>query len=713
MPETILSPGVVAFENDQSFIPQGPIIADSAIIGPTVKGPVGIPTIITSFDEFKNKFGEQFKSGSNFYSYYTSIAAYHHFNQNGGDGALLVTRVVSGSTSTDWRPATSSTIPNPIAVTSASATINMSDFHPSGQFTVNGITINITGSHGEFSNTNTLMYIPTASSAANLALTSSLVLNVSSSVFTSSNSPTPLVNSLDLVSASNSSTNLILSYTGSNGLTGNTIPYISGSVTYFFTGGTNVEVFTLETISEGVIMNSSGSEGTNSTLPISGTADNFRWEIVNPDTSSGEFSLLIRQGNDSIINKTILNTIGPVTLDPNSSNYIEKVIGNQIEVVKYEASTNEYYTQLTGSYPNQYSNIRVKEVNLKTPNYFDNNGDPKSEFTSSIPMVSSGSFGGGGGSNLPTGVAGAYYENVTDSNIQGLIPNDYTESISLLSNKDAYKYGLIITPGLIADPTNFPNSNKVVNTLINMVESREDCMTVIDLVKYNEDLSKVIANAGSKDSSYAATYWPWIQTQDMFPTALQNVWTPPSTLVLGTYALNDSVGFPWLAPAGTTRGITNAINSEKPLTQGVKDILYSNRVNPITNITTPGNSSFVLFGQKTLQVRNTSLTRVNVRRLLIALKNTISNIADSFVFEQNTPATRNEFLSLVNPYLNLVQETEGLTSFQVIMDETNNPPSVIDNNQLVGQIFIQPTKTTEFISLTFNVLPTGVSFPGT
>jgi len=238
-------------------------------------------------------------------------------------------------------------------------------------------------------------------------------------------------------------------------------------------------------------------------------------------------------------------------------------------------------------------------------------------------------------------------------------------------------------------------------------------MTVIDLVKYNEDLSKVIANAGSKDSSYAATYWPWIQTQDMFPTALQNVWTPPSTLVLGTYALNDSVGFPWLAPAGTTRGITNAINSEKPLTQGIKDILYSNRVNPITNITTPGNSSFVLFGQKTLQVRNTSLTRVNVRRLLIALKNTISNIADSFVFEQNTPATRNEFLSLVNPYLNLVQETEGLTSFQVIMDETNNPPSVIDNNQLVGQIFIQPTRTTEFISLTFNVLPTGVSFPGT
>jgi len=593
MPETILSPGVVAIENDQSLIPQGPIVADAAIIGPTVRGPVNIPTIVTSYDQYKEIFGESFKSGSTFYSYFTSIAAYHQLTE--GDGALLITRVVSGSPDTDWTPATSS-----------------------------------------------------------------------------------------FISAS--------SHSGGS-------PY-------------NSSVFELETISEGIIMNSTSSESTINTLD-SGSSDNFRWEIVSPNTSSGEFTLLIRQGNDSINNKSILHTIGPVTLDPNSSNYIEKAIGNQVLTVIEETSTGEYYTQLTGSYPNKYNTIRVKTVNQKTPDYLDSNGIPKNEFTGSIPIASSGSFGDAKGTNIP-GSEGKYYHDITDTNIQGLHPHEYTESISLLANKDAYKYSLIVAPGLIADKTSFPNSNTVVNQLINTVESREDCMAIIDLAKYGEDLNDVVSNANDKDTSYAASYWPWVQTLDRYPNTLQNVWVPSSTLALGTYALNDSVGFPWLAPAGTTRGITNAVDAEKYLTQGVRDILYTNRVNPISTINNSnGTSNFVLFGQKTLQKRNTSLTRVNVRRLLINLKNFISRTADNFVFEQNTPSTRESILSIINPYLNLVQEEGGLTAFQVIMDETNNPPSVIDNNQLVGQIYIQPTRTAEFISLTFNILPTGATFPTT
>ena len=157
--------------------------------------------------------------------------------------------------------------------------------------------------------------------------------------------------------------------------------------------------------------------------------------------------------------------------------------------------------------------------------------------------------------------------------------------------------------------------------------------------------------------------------------------------------------------------MTIATQTEKILTQGNRDILYQNKVNPIASIPTAQGGAIVVYGQKTLQTQNTSLTRVNVRRLLINLKNYISRIANSFVFEQNTPATREQFLSLVNPYLSIVQQQEGLTAFQVIMDETNNPPNVVDNNQLIGQIYLQPTKTAEFILLDFNILPTGATFP--
>ena len=128
-------------------------------------------------------------------------------------------------------------------------------------------------------------------------------------------------------------------------------------------------------------------------------------------------------------------------------------------------------------------------------------------------------------------------------------------------------------------------------------------------------------------------------------------------------------------------------------------------------IATFPNTGVVVFGQKTLQKKASALDRVNVRRLLIALKNYISQIADNLVFEQNSIATRNNFLAQVNPYLESVQQRQGLYDFKVVMDENNNTPDVIDRNQLIGQIYLQPTKTAEFIYLDFNVLPTGATFP--
>jgi len=579
MAETIVSPGVLAIENDQSFVTQQPVQAGAAIIGPTVKGKVGIPTLVTSYSDYLNKFGATFLSGSNTYTYFTSIAAYNYFNSGGP--SLLVTRVVTGS----FTSATSSFI-------SASA-------HAAGA------------------------------------------------------------------------------------------PY-------------NTSPFELATISKGEIMNSTGPTGNVGTL-LSGSADNFRWEIANANTSSGTFTLLLRQGNDSTVFPSIVETWGPLSLDPYSSNYIEKIIGNQVENVAVD--NGEYYIQTTGSYTNNSAYIYVKSVNQPTPNYFDNVGNAKAQYTGSIPINASGSFGSAVG-KLFYGGATKFYENITSAtNIQGIPASAYTQSISLLANKDAFNYNLLIAPGLLTDMSS-PASD-AITSMINVAQNRGDMMVVLDSSKYGTQINSVLTNTAGYDTSYAATYWPWVKTVD--PNTANQVWVPASTMIPGVYAFNDNVAAPWFAPAGINRGIiTVATQAERVLTQGNRDTLYQANVNPISTFP---NSGIVVFGQKTLQKRQSSLDRINVRRLLIELKNYISQVADTFVFEQNNAVTRNNFLGIINPYLSSVQQQQGLTSFRVIMDETNNPPSVVDNNQMVGQIYLQPTRTAEFVVLDFNILPTGATFP--
>jgi len=579
MAETIVSPGVLAIENDQSFVTQQPVQAGAAIIGPTVKGKVGIPTLVTSYSDYLNKFGATFLSGSNTYTYFTSIAAYNYFNSGGP--SLLVTRVVTGS----FTSATSSFI-------SASA-------HAAGA------------------------------------------------------------------------------------------PY-------------NTSPFELATISKGEIMNSTGPTGNVGTL-LSGSADNFRWEITNANTSSGTFTLLLRQGNDSTVFPSIVETWGPLSLDPYSPNYIEKVIGNQVENVAVD--NGEYYIQTTGSYTNNSAYIYVKSVNQPTPNYFDNVGNAKPEYTGSIPINASGSFGSAVG-KLFYGGDTKFYENITSAtNIQGIPASAYTQSISLLANKDAFNYNLLIAPGLLTDMTS-PASD-AITSMINVAQNRGDMMVVFDSSKYGTPISTVLSNTSTYDTSYAATYWPWVKTVD--PNTANQVWVPASTMIPGVYAFNDNVSAPWFAPAGINRGIiTVATQAERILTQGNRDTLYQANINPISTFP---NSGIVVFGQKTLQKRQSSLDRINVRRLLIELKSYISQVADTFVFEQNNTVTRNNFLAIINPYLSSVQQQQGLNAFRVIMDETNNPPSVVDNNQMVGQIYLQPTRTAEFIVLDFNILPTGATFP--
>ena len=319
-----------------------------------------------------------------------------------------------------------------------------------------------------------------------------------------------------------------------------------------------------------------------------------------------------------------------------------------------------------------------------------------------MPAIGSGSFTSATGVNFGVDQQARFNENITAGNIQGLSPNDYTSSIKLLSNTDDYKFNVISAPGLIGTL-----HGTQVQSLVALAQNRTDCISVIDLVPYNSTIGTVTNAASGYDTSYSATYWPWLQTIDA--ATGQTVWSPASTYIPAVYAFTDASSDPWFAPAGLIRGaLGSVIRAERKLTSGNRDTLYEANVNPIA--TFPG-SGVVVFGQKTLQKKASALDRVNVRRLLIALKGYITQVSDNLVFEQNTIATRNNFLAQVNPYLESVQQRQGLYAFQVVMDETNNTPDVIDRNELVGQIYLQPTKTAEFIILDFNVLPTGATFP--
>jgi len=277
----------------------------------------------------------------------------------------------------------------------------------------------------------------------------------------------------------------------------------------------------------------------------------------------------------------------------------------------------------------------------------------------------------------------------------------YTKAINAISNADEYDINLVVTPGIIRSehPT-------ITNRVIDMVEDRQDCFYIADFVNVGASITEATEKANEVDSNYVATYYPWIKTVDANTNKLIPV--PPSVLMPAVFAANDRLAAEWFAPAGLNRGgIIGAVSVLNRLTHSERDTLYENKVNPIAAF--PG-QGIVAFGQKTLQDRASALDRINVRRLLITVKKFIASTSRFLVFEQNTATTRARFLNTVNPYLEAIQQRQGLYAFRVVMDETNNTPDVIDRNIMAGQIFLQPAKTAEFIVVDFNILPTGASF---
>ena len=579
MAERILSPGVFSRENDLSFITPAAGEISTALVGPATKGPVGIPTVVRSYGEYVNVFGGAFKSGSDYYTHFTTLAAEKYFEQGGS--SLLVTRVSEQRFG------------------SATATV----------------------------------------------------------------------------------------YSASNAW------------------------FTLKTTAEGEIMNNSGSATENlaDNALLSGSADNVRWEVTNVDSSQGTISLVIRRGDDNERGKVILETYSNLSLDPKSDNYIAKRIGDQYKTLGIDG-----VVTVNGDYPNASKYVYVSSVAFKTPDYLDNTGAAKPAYSSSFDnfAVGSGSyhgtFLGGTGTLFQAGATANFFENVNGTDVQGVAATAYTNVnntgasvATILSNRDEYRFNVLLTPGI-----NKNQHSSAVTALTSMVETRGDAVYVADLRQYGSTVGQVTGVAAGMNSSYAAAYWPWVKL--VSGELGRNVWAPASTVMGGVYAFTDNVGAEWFAPAGLIRGgIPSVVMAERKLSQSDRDTLYLGKVNPLA--TFPG-SGVVAYGQKTLQTKASALDRVNVRRLLINLKNFIGDQANNLVFEQNTIATRNRFLAAVNPYLETVVQRQGLYAYRVVMDDTNNTADVIDRNQLVGQIFIQPAKTAEFIVLDFVVQPTGATF---
>jgi len=711
MAEAIISPGVYTNENDQSAVTQGPIEAGAAIIGPTVNGIPYVPTLVTSYSEYIAKFGTTFNNGaSGSMEYFTSLTAKNYFD-NGGT-TLLVTRITNQGTGSALEQFSSASIP--ILGANATSSMSVAGLHKNdpGNGTIffllsgsaNGTTAT---SFGKFIMTGSTTQVDAA--PIYYVTTGSTATDTTNNITAKINSLYSTFRTVATSSATDLSVTASLPY---NETLGNSFHIVSSSIDNTFAGGlTGTECFEIETLAWGAQMNNSGSVLASGAL-VSGSATNVRWQVQNVNTTQGTFTLIVRSGNDTDAQPNVLETWTNLSMDVDQPNYIARVIGNTKPVYTYSTADGQGYIDYSGDFPNASRYIRIANVPKAQFGTFDNNGNYQSAlFSGSLPANGAGGLAGAfSGGQVDTSLPRFMYENIVSgvTNAQGFTTADYFPAINLLNNSDEYVFNLLMTPGLFLAGGN-ANINIGANGAdpIALCEGRADALAVIDPVPYGGTVTSAKTAANASNSSYAATYWPWCQ---VFSSAMGRlVWVPASVLMGGVFAFTDQVSAPWFAPAGITRGgIPNVVKVERRLSLDDRNNLYLDNVNPLA--TFPGNG-VVVFGQKTLQQKATALDRVNVRRLLIALKGYISGVARSLVFEQNTAVTRNKFLNQVNPYLDSVVQRQGLYAFKVVMDESNNTPSVVDRNQLVGQIYIQPTKTAEFVILDFTILPTGVSFP--
>jgi Phage tail sheath protein subtilisin-like domain len=278
----------------------------------------------------------------------------------------------------------------------------------------------------------------------------------------------------------------------------------------------------------------------------------------------------------------------------------------------------------------------------------------------------------------------------------------YLQGIETFQNPEAVDINVFATPGI-----NFLDHSSLTEQAIDMIEvDRADSLYIIAApgpvtITDAQDAADELTNMGL-DSNYSATYWPWIQYADTDNST--QIYIPPTGEVVKNIALTDNVSYPWFAVAGYSRGLVNSIKAYKKLTLDERDYLYKNRINPIATFSDTGT---IIWGNKTLQVKESALDRINVRRLLLRTRKLVSAVAVRLLFEQNDDEVRNEFTRLVNPILESIKKERGLYDFRLTV---SNDPEDLDQNTLRGKIYIKPTRSLEFIDIDFIVTPTGASF---
>jgi hypothetical protein len=758
MADKIVSPGVFTKENDLSFLQQGVADIGAAFIGPFKEGPL-VPTIVNSQSEFETLFGTVDDT------YYTPLAVQSYLREA---GVATICRVagIGGYTAQ-----------NPILLTAASASVSASIgiLFPTDKNTlVSGLSgssaTTVTGSlgNGDF----TIFITGSTSFSGTSSLDSSDINDIEATFGTS-----PLGSkgayvygffknhSVPFVAATSSSLTILddqnFQFDAKEALT----PIIKSQTI----SGQRYDLVRFITIGAG--------EAANTKVKIGITNIKAAGSVAGTDY--GTFTVVVRDYADTNKKKTVLETFSNVNLDPNSPNYIARVIGDRSRTIGSDGKITEY-----GDWVNNSKYIRIwnsNDASFTTSNSIPVQAVPFGHAAYQLPVSASVAQGANlipavtfvtssatqyGGIDLdnntdntiylkpiPNGVSVgansvfgldstnggsltvgsslaqfvvAFQEgfdgmspatvkytgaNIIAGNSQGFNLSTaassgsvaYGKHISALSNADEYDINMVVTPGVIRRL-----HSSVATSVLDMVEARNDCFYIMDTTAAGDSVDTATSQASGVDTNMAATYYPWIKTIDLNTNKLITV--PPSVLLPGVFASNDRVAAEWFAPAGLNRGgLIGAVSILNRLTQSEKDSLYEGKVNPIVQF--PG-QGIVVFGQKTLQDKPSALDRINVRRLLLTVRKYIASTSRYLVFEQNTAETRNRFLNIVNPYLESIQQRQGLYAFKVVMDDTNNTPDVIDRNIMKGAIYLQPTKTAEFIQIDFNILPTGASFNG-
>ena len=768
MAEKIVSPGVFTKENDLSFLQQGVAEIGAAFIGPFKEGPL-VPTIVNSQAEFEQLFGSVDDT------YYTPLAVQNYLREA---GSATICRVAGKAGYTEKTPllliASSGSQSGALGLlfnTSASANAGftgttLSDLNGGGDFSIVLAGAGTTYSASlELSDDNDIESVfGTSAYGAKAAYSyaffkeNGFIANTGS--YTISSADGILTGSVKTAAfAGNISASFVVladqKFSGSYG-TGEACEALTPMIKSQTISGDRYSLFQFETITAGNVANTKVKVGI-SNVKAAGTTNG---------TDYGTFTVIVRDFNDTDKKKNVLETYSNVNLDPNSPNYISRVIGDR----KREIDSITGKITESGDWVNNSKYIRITNLNAQAPvqavpfghaayqlpvnagayaNFiprvtfstgsvgdsskysgidFDNNGDNKI-YMKPVPVSA------GNGENavfsldtiagltltLPqtsADVAKRQFIVAFQEGFDGYAPNTniadiepsttagklaYGKHIAALSNADEYDINMVVAPHV-----NRADHSAVFTSILDMVEERNDAFFIGDAGNASTSLSATITQAQSVDSNMAAVYYPWIKTIDLNTNKLITV--PPSVLLPGVFAANDRVAAEWFAPAGLNRGgLVGAVAVLDRLTQSEKDDLYENKVNPIVQF--PG-QGIVVFGQKTLQDKPSALDRINVRRLLLTVRKYIASTSRYLVFEQNTSTTRNRFLNIVNPYLESIQQRQGLYAFRVVMDDTNNTPDVIDRNIMKGAIYLQPTKTAEFIQIDFNILPTGAAFNG-